>query len=150
MRVWVICVYRHNVGASNRDEIVMRKATGLAFLIAAALNVSGCAGDINQAPVTKRMTVAGDLEEVFYKLTAGAPSNSDCGKWIVRSAIYPKMGEFRIEYGPQSMSGPQIFSSIVGQKSGDSVNLTMRDATLVKNSPYIEAVSNYLETGVCG
>ncbi|POF89760.1 hypothetical protein [Pseudomonas putida] len=127
----------------------MLKAIGAAWLIATAVAVSGCAGDINKAPVTKQMRVSGDLEDVYYKLTAGAPSDSDCIKWIVRSAIYPKKGEFKIEYGPQSLSGPQIFSSIVGSRNGESVDLTMRDSTWIKNSPYIKAVSNYLESGVC-
>jgi len=122
------------------------RVTSLAIAIAL---LSGCAGDINKAPVTKQMSVPGDLEDVYYKLTAGAPSDSDCIKWIVRSAIYPKMSEFRIEYGPQTVNGPQVFSSIVGHKNGSSIDLTMRDATLIKNSPYIKAVSNYLNTGVC-
>lgn len=127
----------------------MINCLGMALVLAGAIALSGCAGDINTAPVTKQMSVTGDLEEVYYKLTAGAPSDSDCIKWIVRSAIYPKMNEFKIEYGPQSFSGPQIFTSIVGRKSGESVDLTMRDSTLIKNSPYIKAVTNYLTTGVC-
>jgi hypothetical protein len=122
---------------------------GKALVVSSAAVLFGCAGDINRAPVTKQMTVAGDLEEVYYKLTAGAPTDSDCIKWIVRSAIYPKMNEFKIEYGPQTFSGPQIFTSIVGKRNGESVDLTMRDATIIKNSPYIKAVTNFLTTGVC-
>lgn len=127
----------------------MLKFFGMALAMAGAIALSGCAGDINQAPVTKQMSVNGDLEDVYYKLTAGAPTDSDCIRWIVRSAIYPKMGEFKIEYGPQTFSGPQIFTSIVGRKNGASVDLTMRDATIIKNSPYIKAVTNLLTTGVC-
>jgi|LNAP01.1.fsa_nt_gb hypothetical protein len=127
----------------------MLDAMKMTLLAAGIAMLSGCAGDINTAPVTKQMSVNGDLEDVYYKLTAGAPSDSDCIKWIVRSAIYPKMEEFRIEYGPQTMTGPQVFTSIVGHKNGDTVDLTMRDSTWIKNSPYIKAVTNYLNTGVC-
>ncbi len=127
----------------------MLNAMKMTLLAAGIAALSGCAGDIKTAPVTKQMSVNGDLEDVYYKLTAGAPSDSECVKWIVRSAIYPKKEEFRIEYGPQTMTGPQVFTSIVGHKNGGVVDLTMRDATWIKNSPYIKAVTNYLNTGVC-